>query len=199
MRGFQCDHVAPDGFADKDWYEPMRNGVSWFYHRPRSRRSRVTPEVLDATLDAVLRPVVYAARDMGLDTLPSCGGHSVSPFYAVRLYLQLKRDSADVRGLGLPLVNVETGEELLWRDPHYVLPWRDVEDLEAELRLHEREGAIGFRGASHVLAYAGRRLLNIPFVELSEKNGDMWIWVHAPTQRWQDRTWQTVAERLNGY
>lgn len=197
MRGFECHHVAPDGFADKDWFEPMRNGVQWFYHRPRSGRSRVTPEVLDATLDAVLRPVVFAARRLGLGTLPSCAGHTVDPFYAARLYRQLKQDSADVRGLGLPLVNVETGEEVIWRDPYYRVPWDSLEDLEADLLSHEREGAIGFTGPRHVLGYVARRLLTVPHVSLSEDDGALWVWVHAPTQRWQNYTWRVVAERLD--
>ena len=197
MSTFEAAYVSPDEFAEKEWYEPMRNGVRWFYHRPRVHPTRVRHEVLDDTLDAGLRPLVAAARAQGLSTLPSCAGHSVDHLHTLLLFEQLGRDADDVRGLGLPLVNVETGEEVLWQDPSYVLPWADEEDLEADLHAHERVGAIGLRGPPEQLARIARGLLTVPFVGLSERHGDLWIWVQAPTQGWQEATWIRVAEQAD--
>ena len=198
MRGFSAEYVSPQHFVEKDWYEPMRNGVRWFYHRPRGAHRRVTPEVLDATLDAVLRPVVFAARNAGLATLPSCAGHAVDHFHTIRLYQQLKRDSADIRGLGLPLVNVETGQKVIWQDPTYRLPWRSAESLEADLRVNEWKGAIGLTGPRWKLARVASSLLSVPLVDLTEDRGALWIWVHTPGESWQNRTWLAVAEMING-
>jgi hypothetical protein len=194
---FEVEYVPPDQFGEKEWYEPMRNGIRWFYHRPRTRPLPVDPEALDGTLDAGIVPVVAAARAQGLATLPSCAGHSVDVVHTLLLHEQLTRDAEEVRGIGLPLLNVETGEKVLWQDPAYYLSWDEPEELEADLRVRERVGAIGIRGPQSHLAHVARRLLTVPFVHLSEKGGDLWIWVRAPTQTWQDATWLRVAEKMN--
>lgn len=197
MKGFRSDYVPPEEFSHCAWFEPLRPGVRWFYHRARGGPRTVQPAVLDETLDSDLRPVVAAVRRLGLETLPSCAGHSVDVFYVLRLYEQLCRDAVDVRGLGLPLRDVETGEEVFWQDPEYQVPWRSSEELEAELRAHEREGALGLVGRRPVLAAVACRLLSVPHVRLSEESGALWLRVHAPSQGWQQRAWCAIAERLD--
>ena len=75
---FEVEYVPPDQFGEKEWYEPMRNGIRWFYHRPRTRPLLVDPEALDGTLDDGIVPVVAAARAQGLATL-TCTGYIEDP------------------------------------------------------------------------------------------------------------------------
>jgi hypothetical protein len=190
------EYVSPELFTQRRWFQPLRAGIRWFYHSPRGGPAAVT--VLDSTLDPQLVPLVQALRARGLQTLASCAGHSTDPVQLLFLYTQLEKDEKDVRGAGLPVVDIETGAQLLWQDESYELPWEDVDSLESDLRMSDRVGAIGVRGREAELVRLSMDLALVPSMEVSASGSDLWLWVSAPSQAEQDRAWSEASRRLRG-
>jgi len=189
-------YVPPDDFVGKVWYLPDRPGVRWFYHAPRAGRVAVAPAALDRTLDPPLIPLVRWARAQGLETGPSCAGHTLSPGAALAIWRGLMADAAAVRGPGLALVEVETGRRGVWIDRGYRLPYTSARVLDRELRVHERAGLLPLRGAPAALARVCHAAQAVPWASVDAAGPWLRLRVRAPSEGAQRATWATLAGAL---
>jgi len=189
-------YVAPADFGQRAWFSPERPGVRWFYHQDRGARPPPRPEVLEATLDAPLVGLVRWARAHGLTTGPSCAGHSLSSSAAVRIFEELRRDERQVRGSGLVLRDVETGERWRWRQPGYRSPFASARAVEAALLPHLRDGLLPLRGPAQGLRRVLDAAAGIPYVTTVMDKSGLDVHVRAPTQALQDRAWLCLTRRL---
>ena len=198
IRTFSPVYVPPDGFLGLSWYSPVRPGVPWFYHAPRQGRPLPAPEVLDATLDPPLIPLVTWARAAGLTTGPSCAGHTVTPGAAGAVWRGLVADAAAVRGAGLVMTDAETGARLRWKDPHYRLPYPAVEALDRDLHAHERAGLLPLSGPPPMLLRAARAARRVPWASAGIVGPWLLIRVRAPSEAAQQGAWAALAGELRG-
>jgi hypothetical protein len=137
--------VPSDHFSQKDWFEPLRPGVRWFYHKPRqfTNKLNIIPLASLHTVDEPLVELVSLCIRHNIPTTPSCSGHNVCPVFTKGLFNQLCADRELVRTKGMPLRHVETKEVVVWQDSTYNNKYASVEDLFSHLKQHEREGFIG--------------------------------------------------------
>lgn len=194
-------YVPPDDFGGKVWFLPDRPGVRWFYHAPRAGRAgraSVAPAALDRTLDAPLVPVVRWARAHGLETGPSCAGHTVSPGAALAIWRGLEIDAAAVRGPGLRMVDVETGRSGVWSDRGYRSPYGTARELDRALRAHERAGLLPLRGSPVTLARVAQAARAVPWMTADTAGPWLRLRVHAPTEAAQRAAWAALAGVLTG-
>ena len=193
---FSAAYIAPADFGQRAWFAPERPGVRWFYHRPRGPRPPALPAALDATLDAPLVGLVRWARAHGLTTGPSCAGHSLSPRAAALIFEGLRHDERLVRGPGLVLRDVETGERWRWRRPDYRSPFASARAVEAALLPHTRDGLLPLQGSAKGLRRILAAAVGIPYLTTVLDKSSLSVHVRAPTQALQDRTWLCLTQRL---
>ena len=193
---FSAAYIAPAAFEQRAWFAPERPGVRWFYHRPRGPRPPALPAALDATLDAPLVGLVRWARAHGISTGPSCAGHSLSPRAAALIFEGLRHDEGLVRGPGLVLRDVETGERWRWRRPGYRTPFASAGAVEAALLAHVREGRLPLHGPGPSLDRVVRAARGVPHLRTTLDKDGLTVHVQAPTQAAQDRAWQLLTQRL---
>ena len=193
---FSAAYVAPAAFEQRAWFAPERQGVRWFYHRPRGARPLPRPAVLDATLDPPLVDLVRWARAHGITTGPSCAGHSLSPRAAALIFEGLRHDAELVRGPGLVLRDVETGARWRWRHPGYRVPFTGAAAVEAALRGHVREGFLPLQGPTPSLERVVRAARGVPYMRTALDKDGLAVHVQAPTQTAQDHAWRLLTQRL---
>lgn len=196
MAAMRAEYVAPAGFGQRAWFAPERPGVRWFYHQPRGARPPPHPDVLDATLDAPLVGLVRWARAHGISTGPSCAGHSLSPRAAALIFEGLRHDERLVRGPGLVLRDVETGERWRWRRPDYRAPFASARAVEAALLPHARDGLLPLQGPAQGLRRILDAAVGIPYLTTVMDKSRLSVHVRAPTQARQDRAWLCLTQRL---
>lgn len=203
-------YIDPSEFASKSWWKPLRPGVQWFYHAPRSNTNIQNHSIVDiATVDQPLIPIVNLCNTLGIKTMPSCAGHDVSEDYSKRLFAQLKDDASVIPQKGLIFENVEDRQRLLYRDPHYTIPWTHFFDLHAHLELYERMGVIGFKlgDTAHDREFLRKLLViktncktiqnNPNCVEIVHKgNTIIELWVSCESIAKQNKVWSEIYDVL---
>ena len=122
----ELDPIPLDEMWKYEWWKSVFHD-DWYYHTPREYlNSDFDRETLSSTLDPHLKPVAHLLWDWGFQTGPSCQGfHNEDSNHqkADDGYDSLLADADLIRNEGLVLVNVETGEEAVFRLPSYKLPW----------------------------------------------------------------------------
>ena len=196
MAAMRAEYVAPAGFGQRAWFAPERPGVRWFYPQPRGARPPALPAALDATLDTQLVGLVRWARAHGISTGPSCAGHSLSPHAAALIFEGLQSDARQVRGPGLVLRDVETGERWRWRRPDYRAPFASARAVEAALLPHARDGLLPLQGPAQGLRRILDAAVGIPYLTTVMDKSRLSVHVRAPTQARQDRAWLCLTQRL---
>ena len=189
---FYADYVPPDSFSDKEWFEPLRTGVRWFYHAPRRQPKTVAKEVT-TTIDRPLIPLLEAATIKGLRTLPSCAGHEYDVNYVKRLQKQLIEDQHRVNTAGLMLRNTETGENVLWRDPSYEVALHSLRDIDKKLKEQHNHGYRGIQGDSAILTRWEAAMKHIPYTQVDKRGNNLNIRVRSPNRRTQQTAWAQIA------
>lgn len=193
---FSAAYIAPAAFEQRAWFAPERQGVRWFYHRPRGNRPPPRPAVLDATLDAPLVDLVRWARAHGITTGPSCAGHSLSPRTAALIFEGLRHDERLVRGDGLVLRDTETGERWRWRHPSYRSPFATARAVQTALLPHVRDGLLPLHGPTQSLMRVAKAARGIPYLHTTLDKESLAVHVRAPTQTQQDHAWHLLSQRL---
>lgn len=124
----------------RKWYyaDPL-----WYYHAPaRTHRLSDDPKFYEL-VDPPLRELVRVVRAAGLATTPSCSGHFYTKGRFARIWENLERDAAAIRGAGLVLRDSETDACHLFRDAAYALPWASFAAYFEEVDRLQRGGYIG--------------------------------------------------------
>jgi hypothetical protein len=112
-----------------DWWKSPSH-TSWYYHTPR-KRFKLTErlETVDETSDSAVNDIVAFLNEMGYETLSSCEGNELVLEDFENAYAHLLVDIETIRTDGLPLINLESGQKKILRDPTYRLPWNSAEEM----------------------------------------------------------------------
>jgi hypothetical protein len=196
IAGLKPYFIPPHRFASKQWFSVDDGRVRWFYHRPRAAGTHVVSSTpLLPTVDAGLRPLVHEAHRRGVVTGPSCEGHEATRF-PQKLLAGLKHHESHVRGKGLMVTDVETGQSYLWREPTYRFSaplFRQSQDNEVVFRL---VGILPLKGSAAALH---------PFVKAAEFVPGAWvdcspgwvnIWVGTESPLAQRQAWHMIWQRV---
>lgn len=116
--------IEPIAAADQphyDWYKPMDHD-KWYYFLPRQERVEPDFERVLQTVDPLLHDIVEHVGKSGYQTAPSCQGHIRTDEELEDIYEQILADVALVRHGGLLLENVETGQQVFWKNDEAIVP-----------------------------------------------------------------------------
>lgn len=133
------------------WFQAIRG--TRYYHAPGPRQPAFTGRGFYERMDPQLRPLCRMLHMRGLHTTPSCQGHFHGRSYFEARWEELQREAAAIRGVGLGVIDAETGARYWFRDTRYRLPWRSFEIFQARSLCHQRTGYLG------VLIPAGQHTL----------------------------------------
>tara|TARA_R110002060_G_scaffold30712_1_gene41237 strand:+ start:2295 stop:3377 length:1083 start_codon:yes stop_codon:yes gene_type:complete len=117
--------VIPQDMPYRDWYRAEH--LDWCYHTDLSEGGLVGQDELFQTVDPCLQELVGLLVEEGFATTPSCQAHYDDLQNLPQKYVRIKLDEMQVQGSGLPVLNVSTGEEFLWKDPEYHFPFSEDE------------------------------------------------------------------------
>jgi len=192
----QASYVPPEDFEGKQWFEPMRPGARWFYHRPREESAPIDYAVLSQSIDEDLRPIASRLVAQGLTTGASCAGHEVRPERVKAAFLGLLEDEIIVCSIGLPVRDVETGKQFLWQDTDYRLGWDCGNDFLADAWSGRLKGYLPVYGSREQLHILSAALTAIPHLSVELLMNRCIVRVHAPNQGLQRFAWLEGAKAL---
>jgi len=190
---------------DRQWYmSPHHTG--WYYHAERTKPSNeLSPQFLEATLDAPLRLLALGLLSLGYTTLPSCSGHYHSEEELEETYEKLVDDSRLIRGPGLELIDVECGDTLIHRDQRWYLPW-DKRGFKEASRGSDGipEGYLGFEvpkrdgyTVGKAVRDATRRVKGTRYEAVKKPHGYVFeLRACTGKQRSQDRAWEDLGDAI---
>jgi len=139
-------HEMWDRFA---WLLPHeKRKEPWYYaaatgEAPVERGLPTDPNFL-RTVDPALRPLVSWLHQHGIPTGPSCAGHDIGTYGFEDIYAGLERDAEAIQTTGLLLRDPETGEDYIFQDRDYELPWASFEEFRQKADEHQPVGWLPF-------------------------------------------------------
>jgi len=191
---FRLEFVPVRRMSEKSWYKSPHH-TEWYYHTPRNdARGSDDYDQLENTLDPCMSSLVEIFHDLNVETLPSCQGHYHTPRDIVRKYANLLRDAEDIRGSGLELECVETGEKFIHQDSDWELPW----SLEGFVKKTQEDSKEGFLGIKESLS---DRLINllesaIPGLRIEIEPESTNFLIHTGEPETQCKSWQQLEDIL---
>lgn len=139
-------HEMWDRFA---WLLPHEQRQEpWYYaavlgEEPSARGLPTDPNFLK-TVDPALRSLVSWLHQHGIPTGPSCAGHKITTDVFEDIYAELERDAEVIQTTGLLLRDPETGEDYVFQDRDYELPWRSFKEFQQKANAHQPIGWLPF-------------------------------------------------------
>lgn len=148
-------------YPAKKWYM-VGDDESWYYHGPREVVEVDLQVDFDQTVDPALQELVDFLHLRRIPTTPSCQGHFHPQEEFESVWSKLKAEAQQIRENGLKLIDVETGEEVLFKDPNYKLPWNSFQDFYQVAGTNQQKGYIGFYVRDPGVVHHLRHLLTGP-------------------------------------
>lgn len=141
-RKLSASVISTKLFPTRRWYR-SRDKL-WYYHGPRKHVE--IPEAVDfgESVDSDLEPLVRFLHLRRIPTTPSCQGHFDDRDHFEKVWRRLQEDSERIRGQGLRLEDVETGEQVLFQRSDYELPWGSLDAFYEDAGSNQQKGYIGF-------------------------------------------------------
>jgi hypothetical protein len=149
ITGLSADLVPTPLYATRRWFfsSPL-----WYYHLPVAASGVAAAPaacVIHAgdrfyeLIDPGIRGLCRLINEAGLRTTPSCEGHFYPAVHFRKVWDELRREAARIARAGLPVRDSETGEEFLFRDRAYALPWPELDSFFAEAGAAQGAGFLG--------------------------------------------------------
>lgn len=124
-----AEPVEANDLADKSWYQTTDGNHDWYYWKDKPTDLKNLP----LNIDEALQEFVEFAYEKGLETLPSCEGHSFGEEKAEKIYNKLLKDEEKIKNDGLEVINTENKEEkIIFKDPDYSSPFDDPDEIKKE-------------------------------------------------------------------
>jgi hypothetical protein len=196
---FSVSPVKFPSMPSKSWFE-SEDHRKWYYHKPKlESEDPVSPEVLNKSLDPCLKTLVSDLLKMGCKTFPSCQGHFHDAEHYENVFDKLFEDSKKIRGKGLNLKNVETGEVLIFQNKNWQLPWQKEDFVSNMLDNEDHEGYLAFtapdlRLLQHFNDKNGIRCS----VKPQSKDFKFEIRVKGENEKDQCAIWKKIAASIKG-
>ena len=139
IRGLRADLIPTHDWPLRQWFQ----GDCRYYHGPRRQLPPLGDPKFYRLLDPDLRPLCRLLIEAGLRTTPSCQGHFHPTHRFRRTWDQLHRERNAISGRGLVVRDAEAGQEYLFRDPAYRIPWPDFASFCAQSSADQNSGYLG--------------------------------------------------------
>lgn len=189
--------IPPHRFMSKEWFAVDAGRLHWFYHRPRTTPSPYHhPRSLDNTVDVGLAPMVAAVRALGLTTGPSCEGHATNR-HPIRMIPGLASHARMVRGPGIVVTNVETGQKHLWRDPTYKFSAPLMRQTMRNQDVFKLVGLLPMRGSEDAILRVAQAVHHTPGAWIERCGAWHCVWVATRSAAQQRATWRALAGRVH--
>jgi|SRR5579884_612880 len=140
LTDLRADLVPHRRWAVSRWF--YANPI-WYYHRPTADHEIDTRGRFYQLVDPDLRELCRLLNDHGIQTTPSCQGHSYPRERFERIWDQLNREEGAIRGQGLEVKDSENQQPFLFRNPDYDLPWSSFEEFYDQATAHQNIGYLG--------------------------------------------------------
>jgi hypothetical protein len=144
--------ASPDFIPHKKWHKkpwliPLgQKGEPWYYSGEVSRDGKpVQSMAMLETVDQSIRDLVARMGDLGIETGPSCSGHQIPTEGFQQIWNNLCSEADQIRRVGLPLKDPETGDIYVMRDANYGLPWESYEHFLSKAMPHQKIGWLPFK------------------------------------------------------
>jgi hypothetical protein len=205
IAGLRATLVPHREWAISRWF--YANPI-WYYHRRSTHHELCTGRQFYKLVDPDLRELCALLNRAGLQTTPSCQGHSYPRDRFEAIWRELRREEALIRGDGLEVKDSENDNASVFRDPSYTNPWRSFDDFFREANAHQGIGYLGIilrdvaqRALADDLreaAAAGPNLRAEEHPEIGELLDArlISITVEEPDEQRRSAAWQGVTERV---
>jgi len=94
-------------------------------------------------IDTNLKILSYFLHANGLEVTPSCQGHFYTRTELRRAWDKIKKEESKIRRVGVVVIDSENGEERLFKNQRYELPWNDFKQYNEEEGEKLKQGFIG--------------------------------------------------------
>lgn len=136
-----ADIVPIADMNDKRWFV-SENHTNIYYHCDRlDVETEINDDIID-TVDPNLKNLVRFFHTRGIQTGASCQGHEETIFDVSERYIALQDDAEQIRNEGLVVTDLESGEEFIWQDSEYEIPFDSFDDAIEEFTHHSIKGAL---------------------------------------------------------
>jgi hypothetical protein len=186
--------IPHEEFHTGAWLQSMRK-PGWYYFMKKKTRNVITNEDFAGSVDAPLRELVTFLHEKGIRTTPSCAGHRFGKEDFGRIYDELEKDAAMIRGTGLALKDVETGQHYFLQRKKYTLPWTRSY-FTRKMLTYQSNGIIGIRPGRFRRKKNELLQLRVPGVKLRLKDGIVLIYVPGKKGENNDRKWKQVTNAV---
>jgi hypothetical protein len=190
-----ADMIPHEEFHKGVWLLPAVRPL-WYYFGESLSRPAAASRDLIQTVDRALRELVIFLQEAGIRTTPSCSGHDHSPRHYSRIYDALDADADEIRGPGLWMRDVESGERYSFQRADYRLPWNKPGFIEKALQ-YQLQGVIGFKLGRPDTPRV-RRLLSVDMPGVSVKRQDGTLIIRTDASRDGDcaSLWKKVTREM---
>src|ERR1051326_7200276 len=180
-------------FHHYSWLHSVQQ-PGWDYSSTAHTTNIISNKNFMGSVDPPLKELVNLLHKAGIKTTPSCSGHHKSPSQLTAIFKQLQKDETEIRMDGLPLLNVETAAEYLFKDADYRLPWSEQEFIN-EVMDYQRTGIIGLRFTGTVMK---EKLLNasMPCISVYEKDGIVFLSTTAGNEKETALRWKIATAEI---
>jgi len=175
------DFIPHENFHMYKWLAPKLGKNKWYYQQKSNGiLTASTHRKFGETLDPLIKESVLEFNRRGIPTTPSCSGHFNDEEYYRVIYDGLEEELGEIRSSGILLVDPETGKEIFFKDPDYILPWTK-ESFTEKAREHGKIGVLGFHDPEmkyYNMLENGR----IPHSQIM-RDGDISIFITSPNNQ----------------
>lgn len=98
----------------------------------------------EGTVDPDLKRLVEFLHLRRIPTTPSCQGHFHPQDEFESVWKKLQKEQHTISGKGLVVSDVETGDNFLFKDEEYSLPWESFDEFYSDAGKNQQNGYIGF-------------------------------------------------------
>lgn len=163
----------------------------WYYFMKSSGRNKIANRDFLKSVDKPLRNLVKFLHVKGIETTPSCAGHSKRKKDFEKIYKKLINDETHIKNGGLELKDIETGKLFLYQDKNYILPWNRKTFLHHVLS-YQQNGIIGIiTGYNRKLK---RKILDLKIEGIVIKEEDSIVFIC--TKKEDARVWKRVTSEI---
>ena len=186
------DFIPHENFHRYKWLAPKSGKNKWYYQKKSDGiLTTSTHRKFGETLDPLIKEAVLEFHRKGIPTTPSCSGHFNHDDHYEEIYKRLEKELKEIRSPGILLVDTETGEETLFEDSDYMLPWTKESFIE-KAREHGKMGVLGFHDPErkYFNMLENRRIPHSQII----RDGDISIFITSPNNQddllecWSDFT-----------
>jgi len=152
--------IPTSRFPSRRWY--ATKGRLWYYHSPRKEVKIPSSVSFSETLDPLLEDLVLFLHLRRIPTTPSCSGHFRDEGHFRSIWERLQTEQDKIQSGGLPVYDVESGIQVLFKNTDYSLPWKNFDAFYAQAGTNQSHGYLGVWIQDRTLQGRLSRLLTEP-------------------------------------